>query len=69
MTHLIVGDKVHIYASSHGKLANETIFEEIVLPHGSGPFEVVGVGSKKVGVRIGSKNVNVPKEWVTRVRA
>ncbi len=66
---LNVGDMVHVYASNHGKIANEKIFETIVFPHGTGPFAVVGVGPNKVALKIGRRNVNVPKEWVTRCRA
>ena len=68
MSNLKIGDSVYIYASSHGTIANERIFEEIVFPHGTGPFKVVGVGPTQVAVAIAGKNRNVPHGWVTRVR-
>ncbi len=68
MSNLKKGDTVHIYASSHGKIANEQIFEEIVFPHGTGPFKVTGVGPTQVAVEIGGKNRNIPQSWVSRVR-
>lgn len=68
MANLVRGDIVYVYASNHGKVANEIIFEEIIMPHGSGPFTVMGVGPTQVSIRLGDRNKNIPHQWVTRTK-
>lgn len=37
---------------------------ELFLEHGSGPFEVTGIGPKHIALKITGKNTNVPRSWV-----
>jgi hypothetical protein len=39
-------------------------YTKLVLEHGSGRFEVTGIGPKHVALKITGKNINVPKSWV-----
>jgi hypothetical protein len=62
------GDSVNFFASGHGKLVNEQVWDEYITKYGKGPFivtEIRGVVWRKVTLST-TPPVTVPISWVKR---
>lgn len=64
------GDHVTLSASGHGKIVNEQIYEDYILKHGDGPFEVISDAGGSLALAYpGSTHIvmTVPYRWTTPV--